>query len=223
MSTTPPPADVPIRPATSVLMLRDSAAGLEVFVQHRVNTMDFAAGVVVFPGGRVDPADHRAGEQAAADTSAAETYAAHRAAWANTWFADEPAGAETLVATAVREVGEESGALLTAAQLFPWANWVTPPGRVKRFDTYFYVANGAAIEAQHQTTEAHRSEWDSVEGILESYAQRRLKLMTPTLMLLQELTDFGSVDQVLGAARSRVVDPVRPKLPDGRDMLKPRE
>ena len=34
--------------------------GLEVFVQHRVSTMDFAAGAVVFPGGRVDPVDSEA-------------------------------------------------------------------------------------------------------------------------------------------------------------------
>ncbi|MDN6379327.1 MAG: NUDIX hydrolase, partial [Brevibacterium aurantiacum] len=55
----PDPHAVPIKPAVSVLMIRDGATGLEVFVQHRVSTMDFAAGVVVFPGGRVDPIDEQ--------------------------------------------------------------------------------------------------------------------------------------------------------------------
>lgn len=53
----PTPAEVPIRKAASVLLLREAAAGFEVFVQHRVNTMDFAAGMVVYPGGRVDLQD----------------------------------------------------------------------------------------------------------------------------------------------------------------------
>lgn len=44
-------------PAASVLPVREGARGLEVFVQHRVPTMDFAPGAVVFPGGRRDPGD----------------------------------------------------------------------------------------------------------------------------------------------------------------------
>lgn len=45
------------RLAVSVVMLRDSPRGIEVFVQHRASTMDFAAGVIAFPGGRVDDVD----------------------------------------------------------------------------------------------------------------------------------------------------------------------
>ena len=37
-------------PAVSVIPLRDGPSGLEVFVQHRVPTMDFVPGAVVFPG-----------------------------------------------------------------------------------------------------------------------------------------------------------------------------
>ena len=49
------------RPAVSVIPLRDGPGGVEVFVQHRQSTMDFAAGAVVFPGGRCDPGDVTAG------------------------------------------------------------------------------------------------------------------------------------------------------------------
>lgn len=48
------------RVAVSVVPLRDGPGGLEVFVQHRASTMDFAAGAVVFPGGRVDDVDRKA-------------------------------------------------------------------------------------------------------------------------------------------------------------------
>ena len=46
---------VQLRQAASVIMVREAANTLEVYVQHRATTMDFAAGAVVFPGGRTDP------------------------------------------------------------------------------------------------------------------------------------------------------------------------
>lgn len=42
------------RLAVSVIPLRESDMEPELFVQHRVSTMDFAAGMIVFPGGRAD-------------------------------------------------------------------------------------------------------------------------------------------------------------------------
>ena len=48
---------VAVRPAATVLLVRDSLAGLEVLMQRRNTTMVFASGNYVFPGGRVDDAD----------------------------------------------------------------------------------------------------------------------------------------------------------------------
>ena len=45
------PAAVPIKDASTVLLLRDSDRGVEVFLQRRVVGMDFAGGMTVFPGG----------------------------------------------------------------------------------------------------------------------------------------------------------------------------
>jgi 8-oxo-dGTP pyrophosphatase MutT (NUDIX family) len=53
-------ADVPIRPAATVMILRDGAAGPEVFMLQRTLNAAFARGQYVFPGGRVDDADHGA-------------------------------------------------------------------------------------------------------------------------------------------------------------------
>ena len=39
------------RPAATVVLLRPSADGFEVFLQRRVASMAFAAGATVFPGG----------------------------------------------------------------------------------------------------------------------------------------------------------------------------
>lgn len=52
-------ASVPVDPvpAASVVLLRETDAGLATFLLHRHARMPFAASMVVFPGGRLDPAD----------------------------------------------------------------------------------------------------------------------------------------------------------------------
>jgi 8-oxo-dGTP pyrophosphatase MutT (NUDIX family) len=61
------PADVPVRPAATVMLIRDAVEqsggdsaplpGIEVFMLRRTTTAVFGAGMYVFPGGRVDGVD----------------------------------------------------------------------------------------------------------------------------------------------------------------------
>ncbi len=54
------PDDVPIRPAATVMLVRDAPegrAGIEVFMMRRTGRAVFGAGMYVFPGGKVDGAD----------------------------------------------------------------------------------------------------------------------------------------------------------------------
>lgn len=48
---------VPLQDAATVVLLRDGAEGLEVYMQRRTRTLAFAAGMYVFPGGRVEEQD----------------------------------------------------------------------------------------------------------------------------------------------------------------------
>ncbi|WP_284977375.1 NUDIX hydrolase [Arthrobacter sp. efr-133-TYG-104] len=198
--TIPTENGAPAKPrlAASVILLRDAPGGLEVFVQHRVSTMDFAAGMVVFPGGRVDAADHHGWNYPA------DLLASHAADWHLSSISEDPAlehkMAGTILAAAIREVQEESGLTLEAANLRPWANWITPTDMPKRFDTFFYVAKPAAgADPRHQTTEAWQSLWMPVQQILEAEAAHSLKLMPPTFFLLKEIAGFGSVEAVWSA------------------------
>jgi len=50
----------PLRPAATVLLLRDGPQGIEVLMTRRSMTASFAPGAYVFPGGGVDAADARA-------------------------------------------------------------------------------------------------------------------------------------------------------------------
>lgn len=218
------------RLAASVILLRDAPGGLEAFVQHRVSTMDFAAGMVVFPGGRVDAADESGWDYPA------DLLQRHAAAWCSSSIgADANSGsgtgtsssqaetnAATVLTAAIREVQEESGLSISAADLRPWANWITPTDMPKRFDTYFYLAKPSpGAEPQHQTTEAWQSLWMPVAGILEAEAAGTLKLMPPTYYLLREIAEFETVDAVWSAEHAVV--PVLAPVGSLAAFLKERE
>jgi 8-oxo-dGTP pyrophosphatase MutT (NUDIX family) len=84
------------------MLLRSSAAGLEVYMLRRQASMAFAAGAYVFPGGSVDARD--------ADDEVAWS-GPDGAEWGRIFDAP-PALARALVCAAVRETFEESGVLL---------------------------------------------------------------------------------------------------------------
>jgi 8-oxo-dGTP pyrophosphatase MutT (NUDIX family) len=91
------------RHASTVVLLRDGASGIEAYLLRRQKTMAFAAGMYVFPGGSVDPRDETLAASAWAGPSPGE--------WTGLLTADEPM-ATALVCAAVRETFEESGVLL---------------------------------------------------------------------------------------------------------------
>jgi len=97
-------AQVPAQPrdAATVMLLRSSAAGLEVYMLRRQASMAFAPGAYVFPGGSVDARD--------VDEEVAWT-GPDAAEWGRIFDAP-PALARALVCAAVRETFEESGVLL---------------------------------------------------------------------------------------------------------------
>lgn len=187
-------------PAVSVLPLRDGRGGLEVFVQHRVSTMDFAAGAVVFPGGRVDPGDQAGGAELEVDEAVVHR---HTAAWARTdhdALGGGDVASRTVMATAGREVLEETGALIDPGHLVPWDNWVTPPGYPRRFDVRFLVlpvAEAAGSDFAHATTEAHRSVWTPLVELAEQAEEGRIHLMSPTRTMVDELVALGDLASVL--------------------------
>jgi 8-oxo-dGTP pyrophosphatase MutT (NUDIX family) len=48
----------PIRPAATVIIVREAAVSFEIFMLRRTSKASFAGGMYVFPGGRVDGDDH---------------------------------------------------------------------------------------------------------------------------------------------------------------------
>lgn len=102
----------PVHLAATVILLRDAAVGVEVWLLRRVRALAFAGGASVFPGGRVDPADFTdlgpdvagAGDDPAAGFDGSGVAAR---------FGCSPAQARASMTAAIRETFEETGVLLT--------------------------------------------------------------------------------------------------------------
>jgi 8-oxo-dGTP pyrophosphatase MutT (NUDIX family) len=231
-------ADVPIRDASTVVLLRDGATGIETWLLTRVRGMAFAAGASVFPGGRVDDAD------------VSLPFTADGVALTAKRFAVDDARARALLGAAVRETFEETGVLLSSppadlsgartdveegrvsfgdllrannleidsSGLRPWSRWVTPVGEVRRYDTHFFVGVlPDAAEAQDVTTESSSAGWFGVGEALEA-AQRGDKIMLPpTMATLASLTKFATVADALAASGARSLEAVQPTISTGPD------
>ena len=227
------PSAVPIRDAATVVLLRDGAAALEVWLLTRVQRMVFASGMSVFPGGQVGAAD------AALSWSGrdAELFAAD--------FGCDVELARALVGAAVRETFEETGVLITtpAAELSsaqpdveagrvgfgqlltehglaidadavrPWSRWITPQGQPRRYDTRFFVAAlPYGAQAADLTSESSVAGWLPVAQALAEWDAGTRSLLPPTVATLMSLRAYGTAAEVLAAAPGRSLAPVRPEL-----------
>jgi 8-oxo-dGTP pyrophosphatase MutT (NUDIX family) len=126
--------DNPPRPAASVLVLRDSSAGVEVFMVRRLEGAAFS-GAHVFPGGRVDPADRMsadsewcdgvaAAERQLPDLNAADSIAYHVAA--------------------ARELFEEAGVLVARDATGAFVSLTDEKAR-ERFGRYRHGVHSGAL------------------------------------------------------------------------------
>src|SRR5438309_10322633 len=115
-------ADIPIRDASTVMLLRDGVDGLEVFMVQRHLKSDFVGGAYVFPGGAVDQEDAVDLDDLCLGLSDAD---------ASRFLGVDSHGLRFYVA-AVREVLEEAGVLLAYDRNGKWVQgW--EPGVIERF------------------------------------------------------------------------------------------
>ncbi|PKW26538.1 NUDIX domain-containing protein [Phycicoccus duodecadis] len=197
------------RPAATVMLVRDGASGPEVYVQRRVSTMAFAPSMVVFPGGRVDPADHTLDPT----TPGLADLAAHMGV--------TPEAAAPFVAAALREVEEECGVRVTAADLRGRGHWVTPAFEPRRYDTWILAAAmPEGQEAAETSGESDGHGWVHPADALRRAAAGEVRMMPPQVWALEALREFADVEAFL-ADRPQIarVAPVLEVDPDGTPVL----
>ena len=184
---------MPIRPAATVVLLRDGADGIEVWLQQRATTLAFAAGMYAFPGGRVDDDEDF--------SSVTHDVSGEAVVWADS----DLDVVRAHLAAAVRETWEESGIELEPASLVPWGRWVTPPGDTRRFDARFYVSRCPAGQApQPLTGEVATGGWFVVRSAVDAFAAGDLPMWPPTISTLTSLTAFDDVASALAAAPTTI-------------------
>jgi 8-oxo-dGTP pyrophosphatase MutT (NUDIX family) len=231
-------------PAATILILRDGAEGLEVFMVKRHYEVDFVAGALVFPGGKLSPADM---EVALAEVAVSGSTCNHEQ--------------RALAAAAIREAFEESGILfacdrdsgeivsaervaalqawrgwlekgerlladmlieerlmLAYDELVPFAHWVTPKIAPKRYDTRFFLARApGGQEGAHGGRESVDSIWIRPQVAIAD--REKWTVVFPTRLNLMKLGRSASVESALAAARSTPpvkVEPWVEESPEGR-------
>ncbi|MBP0455525.1 NUDIX hydrolase [Kitasatospora sp. RG8] len=226
------------RPAATVVLLRDAAAGPEAYLLRRRTSMAFAAGMYAYPGGGVDPRDAEA-EIGWAGPGPQE--------WAERLGVDART-AQAVVCAAVRETFEEAGVLLAGPDaastaeprdwsaeraaleahelsfadflrkhdlllrsdlLACWARWVTPEFEERRYDTWFFVAAlPPGQRAALEVGEADRVAWLTPAEAVRGHEEGRFGMLPPTVTVLRELLPVSGAAEALDAAAGRSLDPV---------------
>lgn len=198
--------------AATLILTRVRKGSAEVLMGRRAPGHVFMASKWVFPGGRVERADP--GAASASELSPADAARLTREV--------PPRRARALALAAVRETFEETGLLLAepappVSVAGPWrefravgalpdlaalsyiARAITPPGRSRRFDARFFMADAAAL--LHPEPTAGSGELDEIAWI--------------------PLADTGGLD--LPAITRFVIDEVRARLalviPEGAKRL----
>jgi 8-oxo-dGTP pyrophosphatase MutT (NUDIX family) len=240
-------------PAATVVILRDGAKGLEVFMVVRHHEIDFASGALVFPGGKVDAEDAAeawadlapyAGtmpDRAFVVAAARETFEEAGLALARRRGTQVLLGAEDahrlveryrapLLAgeTTFLDLVRAEDLVLATDLMVPFAHWITPERQPKRFDTHFLlVAAPMAQLGLHDGAESVEGFWIAPRQALSEAEAGTRTLVLPTQMNLGKLARYATVADAVAATRDSPIVTVTPRVEriegGGRKLIIPAE
>ncbi len=208
-------APAPLRPAATVLLLRDTPAGVEVLMTRRSMTASFAPGAYVFPGGGVDTLDATAHAQASRRAAQSELHLTQAIAAIRENFeelgillarrGDGAMADASDIAALDRKAPFAAqcaarGLTLAASEVFVLAHWITDRDLPRRFDVPFLVAR----MPQGQTPVADEAEqfepvWVRPADALSRHQAGSFFIIFPTIRTLERLQAFATVEAVLTA------------------------
>ena len=191
--------EVPIRDAATVILVRDPGGSPSVLMGQRGRSAVFMPDKFVFPGGALD-----------ADDALVPLVAEPGPVCMGRLDAHAPSGfSRALAAAAIRELWEETGLRLSRSGAWPdaprdWAGFsdgghrpdasalrfffraVTPPGRPRRFDARFFIADAGDVTGDAETFSGAGDELAHLQWVPLSEA-RALNLAFITELVLAEL------------------------------------
>ena len=233
-----PKVPVAARPASTVVILRDGADGIEVFMVVRHHEIDFASGALVFPGGKVDAEDSDAAwSELAPQVPAAPDRSFFVAAGRETF---EEAGLVLARRRGTQEMVDADGAhrlvetyraallkgdttfvdifrkedlVLAANLMVPFAHWITPEPVPKRFDTHFFLIAAPMVQlGAHDGGESVEGIWITPKQALRDAEAGTRTLVFATRMNIEKLARYRTVAEAVEVTRSKPVVTVTPKI-----------
>lgn len=168
-------SDVPVRDAATLILVRDPATAPRILMGQRGTKAAFMADKFVFPGGAVDDED---GARPIRLNATCRSRLSEQS--------DRPA--EALAAAALRELHEETGQTLDdgGADLSFFFRAITPPGRPRRFDARFFLADAAGLTSDPDRFEPADAELSHLQWVPLPDV-RNLNLPFITRIVLAEL------------------------------------
>jgi len=152
--------ETPVRDAACLVVIDNSGSEPRLLMGRRHSDQVFLPNKWVFPGGRVEDEDR------------------HLARIFSGTFSPDDLALEIkpFALAGIRELFEETGLLIAGSDalldpspvwqtfaaagripapehLFPLARAITPPGRVRRYDTWFFIANADALSPERAATD----------------------------------------------------------------------
>lgn len=183
-----------IRPAATLVLLRESRAGLETLLLRRHSNSRVGSGAWVFPGGVVEDEDYVESDDI--------EEAARRAA--------------------CREAAEEASIAVAPESLQLISHWTTPDAPEvsrKRFATWFFLSDEDVDDIVVDGEEIDDHRWCSPATALAEHEAVELTLMPPTLVTLAELTRCNSATDARDFFRARPVPYINPRLATEEDKI----
>ncbi|MFO0617778.1 MAG: hypothetical protein U0414_34625 [Polyangiaceae bacterium] len=232
LSFDPAREPTPPRDAATVLVLRDTPSGPEVYCVQRHAKSPFLGGAIVFPGGKVDADDAALADEL---TTGAPL---HAAAWTTGTLS-----VRALAIAAARELVEEAGlfpgdvptevaralqdrlrghepldaalravrATIDLTRFVPFGRWVTPAAEARRFDARFFLLRATdGQEARPDERETTLGFWARPSEILERFGRGDIQLAPPTTRCLELLEDARSTREAIELATSQCLEPTCP-------------
>ncbi len=202
-----------LRPAATVLLLRDGAQGLEVLMTRRATTASFAPGAYVFPGGGIDAADALSHAQSTrratqSDLHLTQSIAAIRESFEElgvllarhadgSYATTDDIAALDRAAPFARQC-HDRGLQLAGAEVFMLAHWVTDRDLPRRFDVPFLVARmPEGQEPVADESEQFEPIWVRPADALARHAADAFLMVYPTVRTLEKLQHYADVASVL--------------------------
>jgi 8-oxo-dGTP pyrophosphatase MutT (NUDIX family) len=234
-----------LRVASTVLLLREAASGMEIFMVQRNRQIEFSSGALVFPGGSMDPNDREVAADPALvadrggldiDTAAIRIGGIRETFEESGILLARSRGSSALVSASKAEAlgsfrealdeGKVSFAdILRQNDLVPaidllalFAHWITPVKLPKRFDTHFLLALAPPDQiGKHDGKESVDSVWLTPKSALEAAESGRYNLPFPTIRNLIKLDKLGTAQAAMDYARATSVVTVVPEMSRNAD------